>query len=90
MRFSSVSICFFLALAAGCSSSQPQPVVSTDTRCAEPRPQVCTMEYAPVCASLVKGGRADYSSGCNACADDAVVAYVEGSCDAGPLAQGEH
>ena len=83
MRFASAS--FVLAVVAGCSNSQPQPVPSLDTQCAAPRPQVCTMEYAPVCASLVKGGRADYSSGCNACADDAVVSYIDGVCDDGPL-----
>jgi hypothetical protein len=41
------------------------------------------MEYAPVCATLVKGGTADYSSGCNACADDAVSSYEQGQCDSG-------
>jgi len=38
------------------------------------------MEYAPVCATLAKGGTADYSSGCNACADDAVVSFEDGQC----------
>ncbi len=67
---------------AGCNSSPPAPVVS-GTQCTEPRPQVCTMEYAPVCATLVTGGTADYSSGCNACADDAVSSYEQGQCDNG-------
>ena len=67
---------------AGCNSSPPAPVVS-GTPCTEPRPQVCTMEYAPVCATLVKGGTADYSSGCNACADDAVSSYEQGQCYSG-------
>lgn len=87
MRFASASASFVLAVVAGCSSSSPpQPITSLDTPCTAPRPQVCTMEYAPVCASLARGGRADYSSGCNACADDAVLSYVEGVCDDGPLA----
>ncbi len=50
------------------------------TRCEEPRPQVCTMEYAPSCATLIAGGQKEYSSGCNACADDAVAAYEPGPC----------
>jgi cytochrome c5 len=50
------------------------------TRCEEPRPQVCTMEYAPSCATLITGGQKEYSSGCNACADDAVAGYVPGPC----------
>lgn len=48
--------------------------------CAEPRPQVCTMEYNPTCAERVDGSRADYSSPCNACADDSVTGYTPGAC----------
>jgi hypothetical protein len=72
---------FCLAM-AGCNSSPPAPVIS-GTQCTEPRPQVCTMEYAPVCATRTGGARADYSSGCNACADDAVSSYEQGQCDSG-------
>jgi hypothetical protein len=38
------------------------------------------MEYNPVCATLVAGGTKQYASGCNACADDAVSAYLPGPC----------
>ena len=69
---------------AGCNSSPPAPVI-TGTQCTDPRPQVCTMEYAPVCATLIKGGTADYSSGCNACADDAVSSFEQGKCGGGSL-----
>jgi len=61
------------------SMSQPDSL-SDGTACAEPRPQVCTMEYNPVCAELQSGGRGDYSSPCNACADVAVNGYVDGAC----------
>jgi type IV pilus biogenesis protein CpaD/CtpE len=66
-------------LLAACASQEP---VDTDalTECSEPRPQVCTMEYAPACATLIAGGQKEYASGCNACADDAVAGYVPGSC----------
>ena len=67
-----------LFLLAGCSS--PPPPQSPLTRCPDVRPQVCTMEYAPVCAQLAGGGTREYSSGCNACADDAVAAYATGPC----------
>ena len=67
-----------LLLLAGCSS--PPPSSSLVTRCPEMRPQVCTMEYAPVCANLAGGGTREYSSACNACADDVVAAYVPGPC----------
>ncbi len=62
---------------AGCSTQPPaSPVIA----CSEPRPQVCTMEYAPVCAELVAGGRKQYASACNACADDTVASYLKGEC----------
>jgi hypothetical protein len=57
-----------------------QPAAPLHTQCDSPRPQVCTMEYAPVCAYLMAGGSRAYSSGCNACADDAVAVYLPGSC----------
>lgn len=57
--------------------------------CELPRPQVCTMLYAPVCALQHSGDYADYSSPCNACADDQVAAYVAGPCtDGGPAPGG--
>jgi len=82
MRATGISPAFLLSslmVLAGCNSAPSAPVI-TGTQCTDPRPQVCTMEYAPVCASLSKGGTADYSSGCNACADDAVVSFETGPC----------
>ncbi len=77
MRMPSALACTLLL--AACASQEP---VDTDalTECSEPRPQVCTMEYAPACATLIAGGQKEYASGCNACADDAVAGYVPGSC----------
>ena len=60
-------------------------------RCVEPRPQVCTMDYRPVCATRDNGTRcvttpcdstetATYANGCGACADPAVIAWVPGAC----------
>ncbi|QFU74534.1 hypothetical protein EY643_02065 [Halioglobus maricola] len=66
-----------LLVLAGC---QTQPIPSLVTQCSGERPQVCTMEYNPVCADLVGGGKKTYASGCNACADDAVSGYLGGEC----------
>ncbi|AQA16980.1 hypothetical protein BST95_00835 [Halioglobus japonicus] len=63
---------------AGCQSSQPTP--SQANQCSGERPQVCTMEYNPVCADLAAGGQKTYASPCNACADDAVTGYELGEC----------
>lgn len=71
-----------LTLLSGClASPPPQPTLqASGAVCTDPRPQVCTMEYNPVCGNLLAGGRQDYSSGCNACADEAVSSYEQGSC----------
>ena len=63
---------------AACAT--PPPAANPLTRCADPRPQVCTMQYDPACATLIAGGVKEYSSGCNACADDAVAGYEPGPC----------
>lgn len=49
--------------------------------CTEPRPQVCTQDYRPVCAMLQDGTFKTYSNGCNACSDPAVTDYREGACE---------
>lgn len=53
----------------------------TATVCADPRPQVCTMLYAPVCATHRDSHLETHSSSCNACADDTVVSYRSGVCE---------
>jgi len=64
------------------------PVVCTD-----PRPQVCTMIYDPVCATQDTGVRCvttpcpsteqvTKSSSCSACSDPKVISYVKGECPA--------
>ena len=54
---------------------------AASVQCSEPRPMVCTMEYRPVCATLVSGDTATYPSGCNACADIVVKSWTEGPCE---------
>jgi hypothetical protein len=50
------------------------------TPCPEARPQVCTLEYNPSCGQRSDGELRNYSSRCNACADDQVVAVTVGEC----------
>ena len=69
---------------SGCVNSYAPEPTTPGTQCTDPRPQVCTMEYNPVCATLVAGGSKQYASGCNACADDAVASHLPGPC---PVAQ---
>jgi hypothetical protein len=81
-----------LTLLQGCASQQAPvtPTVPAQTAaddaepppnlCADPRPQVCTMEYLPVCAIQETGVKKTYASACNACADIAVVSYLPAAC----------
>ena len=48
--------------------------------CEEPRPQVCTHEYDPVCATLQDGSTKTFSTGCTSCSDPGVVGYKMGAC----------
>jgi alkaline phosphatase D len=50
------------------------------TKCTDPRPQICTMDYRPVCGMKSDGSQATYSNGCGACSDPEVVEYIEGEC----------
>lgn len=51
------------------------------TRCTEPRPQICTREYRPVCARLQDSGFKTYATGCTSCAEADVVDYRDGTCE---------
>ena len=61
---------------SGCATSPPAATVA----CPEPRPELCTMEYAPACAVLASRARKEFASPCTACADENTVGYVAGPC----------
>jgi len=71
-----------ILLLGACATTPPgEPAMVTPAQaCAEPRPQVCTMDYRPVCASLTDGSVKTYSNGCTACGDAAVSSWIEGAC----------
>ena len=71
----------------------PKTDAPKSVACTNPRPQACTMEYAPVCATRDTGVRCittpcpsseqvTKSSSCNACSDTKVISYVKGECPA--------
>lgn len=76
---------------AGCNE---QPEAAADiTECKEPRPQMCTREYRPVCGLRDTGVRCvtepcprtehkTYGNACDACADSAVLSHRPGACEA--------
>jgi alkaline phosphatase D len=49
--------------------------------CPEPRPQICTQDYRPVCAVRQDGSYKTYANGCSACSDPEVTGYREGACE---------
>lgn len=51
------------------------------TSCPEPRPEICTMDYTPVCARHTDGSFKTYSNGCTACTNPSVEGYVEDACE---------
>lgn len=65
-------------LLTGCPLLQDDSIPVT--QCEAVRPQVCTMEYNPVCAITASGAVKTYASPCNACADDKVSAHQPGAC----------
>ena len=69
-----------VVLLSGCGEFLPAPI-KKNTWCESPRVKVCTMDYKPVCGKLLTGQKRDYSSPCNACADDNVSSYSEGACE---------
>ena len=50
------------------------------TACTDPRPQICTMQYDPVCGTLDDGSEQTYSTDCTACSDAAVTQHRPGEC----------
>ena len=77
-------ISMLLPLPAFSGGSAPEEEIKIESAgliiCPEPRPQICTMNYLPVCGQLQDGSFKTYSNGCGSCSDSAVVGYREGEC----------
>jgi hypothetical protein len=70
------------------------PTHSRPIDCPAKRPEICTQQYQPVCATVDTGVRCikapcpseqwkEYSNWCVACTDAKVRSYVEGPCPGG-------
>jgi len=71
---------FSLVPAFAAQQSDEPKSENKQTICTDPRPQVCTMDYRPVCGERKDGSRKTYSNGCTACSDHEVIGYIEGEC----------
>ena len=87
MKNKTALILLSLVLAA-CSSveksevdKKPLPSLpSYSSACPDERPQICTFDFNPVCATTASGETKTYSNGCSACADASVQGYSQGEC----------
>jgi len=77
MKF--VSLLTLLFFLYGCADFSSAPI-KKQIWCNPPRLKICTMEYQPVCGNLSSGMKKDFSSPCNACAEDQVASYSLGPC----------
>ena len=63
-----------------CVSPNPPNDVAVLHHCEEPRPQVCTRDYRPVCARSDSKPYETAGNACTACSSAEVAGYVEGEC----------
>jgi hypothetical protein len=71
-----LTLLFICCLSTACSVINP----TVQHTCEEPRPEVCTREYVPVCAIKSDNSEGLYANGCSACSNIEVVGYNEGAC----------
>jgi len=65
----------------GCATTKAQDYI---TACTEPRPEICTMDYTPVCGLQRVAGAEQwktYSNACSSCSDATVVGYNKDACE---------
>ena len=74
-----ILLCLVLVGCAAPAANQPNPGPNA-TFCEDPRPEICTMDYRPVCGQLADGSTKTYSNGCGACSDPNVNSWIEGEC----------
>jgi hypothetical protein len=85
VRVSIVTICLFSISCASYSEKKDkndidEPGALDLIICEDPRPQICTREYDPVCATREDGSVKTYSTGCTSCSDARVTGYKPGKC----------
>jgi hypothetical protein len=63
------------------SEAEPSPAdIPGISLCTDPRPEICTQQYAPVCGVHDDGSRRTYSNGCTACGNAEVIGSLPGAC----------
>ncbi len=95
MILTSITIFMFATACQSTSnktSTIPEENNPLTVSCKDPRPEICTQEYVPVCATKDTGVRCvttpcpstekvTYPNACSACADKKVYSHVLGTCE---------
>jgi hypothetical protein len=77
-----IAILPWFLLLTSCTTPTGGKIPATAVQCTDPRPQVCTMDYTPVCATLEETAEmATYANACGACADINVIYHQPGTCE---------
>jgi len=82
-------------LLVSCTTHRIEQIPLNAVQCTDPRPQICTMDYTPVCATRDNVTRcaktpcestetATYANACTACADPAVMYHLPAACGSQP------
>ena len=73
----------FIATACAQTSVVEETVSSRPVlvACEEPRPQLCTMQFDPVCGLTADNQYKTYSNACSACSDASVSGHSPGACE---------
>ena len=86
MKLRALTLSAVISVGLGCAQDGAQPLATPTeapaptTACSEPRPQICTMDYRPVCGQHDDGSTGTYSNGCGACSEPSVVGHSPGAC----------
>jgi hypothetical protein len=77
----SIFVVIAVLLLSACTLNKvSQELQAGSAPCNESRPEMCTMDYNPVCGSLPDGLFKTYSNACTACTDPNVNSYYPGEC----------
>ena len=87
-----ISILIGCLVLVSCATHRVDQIPLKAVQCADPRPQICTMDYTPVCATRDSGSHcattaceptetATYANACMACADPAVRYHLPAACE---------
>lgn len=63
------------------SANEDASATSGITACKEPRPQICTAHYDPVCGLHENGDFKSHANACSACSVASVSGYRPGACE---------